>query len=525
MKTIIYHAITTYHMLEFIVHSVYNKNEQAILLLPQSLVNYYPGYQYLIDNNIMTKVIIMPDIVSGKDEADIVKRIDTFVKSNLVELIEDNVEIHLAGGQFMFSAYLINNNIPFVFYEEASGILSRNEKLQDNVKVGNPLMYEIATKNGMFDGSNDLVKYRVCNKEAQTKEFQFREDDEDFDIVNILQQLEEQERRIIINFFTDVVQYDVPQNSCLLLTQHFANLSILTYEQQVLLYQTFCDYFLEGYSIIFKPHPFDFINYNSIFEGSVVLRERFPSEFLPFMFKNRPEKVATISSTSIFSIKTIFNSSLEMDFDFEQDYRKMAKYYALDLIICQLIDKGFSVNLVGLNTAYFKMKYLSNSQVVLYDKMEDINELVSDKVYVFDKNLTDININALYLNNINCIFLDPEENKSFYRYAYRNLWEKMAVIQIQKTKLRDENIYINMLDENIYVVGGINKEIMIQESKKLTNTGITLNINKFDYEEYEKMALQGKLDATEKRLAYYVTKCEALETKIQNLKDKGFPIA
>ena len=94
-------------------------------------------------------------------------------------------------------------------------------------------------------------------------------------------------------------------------------------------------------------------------------------------------------------------------------------------------------------------------------------------------------------------------------------WEKMAVIQIQKTKLRDENIYINMLDENIYVVGGINKEIMIQESKKLTNTGITLNINKFDYEEYEKMALQGKLDATEKRLAYYVTKCEALETKIQ----------
>ena len=134
MKTIIYHAITTYHMLEFIVHNMYLKHENAILLMPQSLVNYYPNYKYLEENGLMTKVVIMPDIVTGKDEKDIVNRIDAFVKNNLPELEGEDVEVHLAGGQFMFSAYLISKNIPFVFYEEASGILSRVQKLQDNVK-------------------------------------------------------------------------------------------------------------------------------------------------------------------------------------------------------------------------------------------------------------------------------------------------------------------------------------------------------------------------------------------------------
>lgn len=525
MKTIIYHAITTYHMLEFIVHNAYFKHEDAILLIPQSLANYYPNYKYLEENELMAKVVIMPDIVTGKDEEDVVEKIGAFVHNNLTELSVEGVEVHVAGGQFMFSAYLINKGIPFVFYEEASGILSRAEKLQDNVRIGNPLMYGIASKNGMFDGSNPLVLHRVCNKKAQVAGFEFREDDEDFNIVGILKQLDADEVKKIIHFYTEIDEYDIKEKSCLLLTQHFANLSILTFEQQVLLYQIFADYFLEGYSLVFKPHPFDFTNYISIFDDCMVIRERFPSEFLPFMFKKCPDKVATISSTSIYDISSIFSESLEMDFAFEKDYIKMNKYYVSEQIIRQLLNRGYSINLIGVNEAYYRQRYSDSERVYLYEGIENIEEFESAQVYVFDGSLSDTVLDKIYSENINCIFLDVEENRDFYRYQYRKLWNRMAIVNIAKTNLRSENVYVDMQEEHIYVFGDIKGGFTMEEEKVLNNMGIVLKVKKFDCDDYERMALQGKLEATEKRLAYYIDKCENLEKRLQNLKEKGYPLA
>ena len=40
---ILYHAITTYHLLFFIVHKlIYAKNEEAIIIYPQTLYDKYP---------------------------------------------------------------------------------------------------------------------------------------------------------------------------------------------------------------------------------------------------------------------------------------------------------------------------------------------------------------------------------------------------------------------------------------------------------------------------------------------------
>ena len=38
MKTILYHAITTYHLLEFMVHNLYYHHEQAVLIAPWSIL-------------------------------------------------------------------------------------------------------------------------------------------------------------------------------------------------------------------------------------------------------------------------------------------------------------------------------------------------------------------------------------------------------------------------------------------------------------------------------------------------------
>lgn len=113
----------------------------------------------------------------------------------------------------------------------------------------------------------------------------------------------------------------------------------------------------------------------------------------------------------------------------------------------------------------------------------------------------------------------------FYRYKYRHVWDELSVIKITKRKLENRNIYIDLTDEFIYVLGDIKGEYFMKEEKILSNTGVALEINNFENDKYEQMALKGKLEATEKRLAYYIDKCEALEQRIQNLKEKGYPIA
>lgn len=527
MKTILYHAITTYHLLEFIVHSMYfHKKDHTILLIPKSLANYYPNYTYLTENNIISEVIIMPDIVTGKSEDDIIEKIKCFVDSNMAHVFQNGIEIHLAGGQFMFSAYLIKNNIPFIFYEEASGILSRIEKLKENVKIGNPLMYEIANQNNMFDGTNELVTYRVCNKSAQLPDFPYDKNIYDFDIVNTLKKMDVEEVQQIISFFTNILTYDVEENSTLVLTQHFANLSTLTYEQQVLLYQTLCDYFLEEDSLVFKPHPFDFINYDAIFKNAKVIRERFPSELLPFMFSKRPHRVATISSTSIFTIRDIFDSSFELDFDFEKDFTKMSRYYAMQLLTKELLEKNYHINFVGINTAYYNYMYANNTLTSLYNSYSEIKEIIPNQIYVIDEEIENHDIDYLFEQNIGTIFLDSHNKKDFYRYKYRNEWNCADIYMISKKVHSNENVYTPTDNEILYVFGKIKGEIKMEKTEKeLQYTGVKLSIEKMNNNTYDIMALEGKLAATENRLLYYINKSKQLEERIQNLKEKGYPIA
>ena len=44
----------------------------------------------------------------------------------------------------------------------------------------------------------------------------------------------------------------------------------------------FVDYFLPGKNLVIKPHPDDLMYYSQIFPDAQIIREKFPSEFIPF---------------------------------------------------------------------------------------------------------------------------------------------------------------------------------------------------------------------------------------------------
>lgn len=69
-----------------------------------------------------------------------------------------------------------------------------------------------------------------------------------------------------------------------------------------------------------------------------------------------PRGIATVSSTSIYDIKTMFSDVYEMDFDFESAYVKMHRYFAVEKYIREFLEQGYRVNLVGFNNAYLKIR-------------------------------------------------------------------------------------------------------------------------------------------------------------------------
>ena len=102
-----------------------------------------------------------------------------------------------------------------------------------------------------------------------------------------------------IREFFRLPAYEGYQDYVLLLTQQFANLGQLTFSEQILIYQTLFDYFLENRKVLIKPHPDDILYYHRLFPEAEILREVFPAELLPMAFDRLPESICTISSTGI----------------------------------------------------------------------------------------------------------------------------------------------------------------------------------------------------------------------------------
>lgn len=509
----LYHAITNYHLLSFMVERCKeNYSEDAILLIHPAIEEKNPNYRSLIKKGFFKEIIIIPYNKMRYNEHNFEKIYDKIINDEINIDLKKFSEINVAGAQYYFSNYLIRNNIKFNFYEEASGMLSTSSILENIVKNINENQYKFALEHNMFTGDNICVERKICNLNAQIEGFH---DDkaEHFDVVEELLKLSNEKQKSIIEFFAPINNIDIPKNAVLILTQHFANLKILSFEEQILIYQIFVDYFFSNEALVFKPHPDDIMYYSYLFSNAKVIREKFPSEFLPIIFNNKPKEIATVSSTAVNNLSNCFKNIFTMDFSYERHFHFTHKYYIAIKLLQQLSCN--KINLIGSDKVLVE-KLLEHSDIICQECEIIIDDL--NKSYNFSI-IDDLSNNHLSnekviefleeLSDEKCvIFINSKHNFCFYDINHKYIWDNILPISINKKALRNEEFYDNTEEEVIYVYTK-NKEYrkMIKDlkyEKKLENTGLEISIAQLTSDQRRIKVLEGILEATEKRLLYYI---------------------
>ena len=478
---VLYHVYSTYQLLECMVHRLlYYTQEDACLIVYPFLLDKVPNYKDLEKNGIFNNVFLMPTITIHSEEQ-IVKDIEINVSEKLPMRLGEFTDIYVAGVHSLFSIYLIKQNILFHMMEDGSGALSHPEVLDEiNRKDCPRKKYELYDKYNLFypiKWTKDIVKSKICNLNAQKKGF-YDSLAVHFDPMESFRKLSVDYQKLILAFFHCPSEIKVSEKSVLLLTQHLCNPQQLTFEEQVMIYQYLKDYFFEGYNLIIKPHPDDIMFYDRLFPDSQIIREKFPSELLPFIFERVPLVLSTVSSTGVYLLNQYFKKQLFFNAEYEQYFLSTHRYYvALQLIqylgYGKLYYQGVLECLVN-NLIHFNNLPLvfsgEDAQVWLIDDIQQINQNVFSSEILLSGPT-----NRIY------IFINTNNKNLFYQYNNDEIFDDIIPIIINKTHILEEYNYTNENDEFIYVyVKDENIQNNIRKfshSKVLNASGCRLDVN------------------------------------------------
>lgn len=300
----LYHAISSYQLLEVMLHRmIFHPNDKAILILPDFIVGKYPQYRKLVSGHFFDEVYLFPYLqIPHRNEKMIIEDVAHCYRELIPYEIASFTEVYVAGAHFYFSLYLIQNKIRFTFFEDAAGMLSRSEELFQNLSKKYPIHAAIAWKYGLYDGSNPAVKKIICLKRAQTMDVS-DEKYVDFSVEKVLQELPAPKRKKLIHFF---LRRRLRTKKAILLTQNFVNLGMMTETEQRQLCERLRDETLAGTSLMIKRHPDDTLDYRGIFPNAYIIREIFPAELLPYVFRKKPEMIYTFDSTGCENLREHF---------------------------------------------------------------------------------------------------------------------------------------------------------------------------------------------------------------------------
>lgn len=504
-------AVTNYHLLEIILYKITKlKEKKCVLLLLDHLSFKYPNYMDL--KKIFDDIIVFQGGVAKNNDNTIYDNrtyFDTLL-SNHNYSFNDFQEIYVAGAHLSLGVTVSLCNIPYIFLEDGAGLLSKSTMVR-NTEINNNYKLAISKeKLGLYDGSNKNVTRIICDLEKQTKEYKPTEKIEHFSVTKTLSTINQDELDFIVNFFCDS-KIEIKANSALVLTTHFANLKILTYEQQCLVYQLFCDYLLDSYNIVIKPHPDDIVPYAAFMDNIQMIRKKFPSELLPYVFTIKPELISGIATTATDNIKHMYNTvSLGFLYREYETIKSFHKYFILVKILHKL-DMQFKINIIhGLDELVANTLKIENiNNITLYN--EDYNVVILDNKNLEIENY--VEQNYYYNENNIVVFM----NINVFNIENININDILPVV-CKKTKTK-KNVYDELNDEIIYIytTNSHIREVINTMSLEysLKQTGIEISKLNLTEKDVELLKLKGMLEAAESRLAKEIEKNKKLENELK----------
>jgi|GEM_PF-2760773 len=521
---ILYHAISTYQLLEMILHrKKYHLQEKAVLMVSDTLNAKFPVEQrkMVFFDDVWIYKLNIPFVKGVEFEQVIDDYFNQYFASKQV-LFEEFEKKYIACAHFYLGHYLEQNEIPYTFFEDAAGMLSRPDILIDLEKTSRPFKCERSIERGLYDGMNRNITSVVCNIEAQQAGIieKYEVEVEDFNVVKELMLLTQVEQEEIISFFTSVKNFDVDENTSILLTQHFAGLRILSFDEQVNIYQAFTDYFFSEKEILIKTHPDDIMYYGKILDNVSVINEKFPSEFLPCLINGNAFEIASISSTAINNFRGTENRLFELNTDFEKTFHSIHKYFVALQLVCELQGKTAKIDTIGCDLSMLKGLITRNNELEKLRISESDTLIVDDYLNLFfEDNSYDFNEDFLLdiekkINNPlkykTLVFLNSQHYYSFYHQDLE-IFKKIIPVEIEiilkpRDWWEDEKFYIDKQIQTIYIYSEDEqicqkvKEFRMQ--KELASSEKQIQVREIS--DLERKIYQGQIKALETRLNYYI---------------------
>lgn len=506
----LYHVTTVYHFI-CAVSDIAKKNMVGkcdIILAPwlEAKLSICDEFNVFFNNKYFYEAVI--SLKENYEEELIKSNIDKFLENNSIDLDEYD-EIIVGGTQYNFGLYLHIINKKFIMFEESCGTISRPNLIYDIDKNIDKARSNLALQYGMYDGSSPYITKIYCDIDNQPEQLE-NEKFEDFKVIKNLELLSKEEMESLLLIFGLNNKINNEKDTVLVLTQQFTNLLLLDFKSQILIYQLFADLFIKNKNILIKTHPDDMCYYSQIIDNAKIIKEKFPCELIPFVFSNRPDIIATISSTGILPLKSLFNNVIELDYDFLKDYKNSLKYLSLAKLLGIL--KCSKIKCVGINRKMFNLICQFNTNMIsnneFYENVEVLDNVSSQDILIIDKSLN-ISKDIKFLSKAKCIFFINEEDELFYKLSTENL-ANIYVLKISKNQEKEEDCYVD-LDDEFYYCYTNNKEISnfmknAKQKEKLKNTGISFTLEGLDEKDLEIARLKGVLEATQKRLLYYIAK-------------------
>lgn len=501
------------------IHKINNHpEERAVLLVPSFMLKLPTGLTDAGCNEIFDKVIkykwefqrfiSYPNDVFGEIEQAMAESMGEFWRD---EITEYNI---FYAARF-FGSFLVYNKIHFNWFEEADGRYENPyPPMQDDMRMYKE-RYELASIYGLYTAENDLIDNIFIAFRANSH-IQISEKMIDFAVNDELEKMDSDEVKKILKFWgADCHSNTVQPNSVLLLTQHFCNVKIITFEEQALLYQMTVDYYIPGAKLYIKLHPSDLFPYNEYLSNCTYIDADYPSELLQYTCDGIFDKVIAVSSTGANNLNVISKSQLVINEEYITGFVDNDLYYfAVKLIN---LSDCYNIFAIGLNEAHMQAMletYQSKEKKVVYME-DDIENIPKKKNLIFLGNkYSDGNIKMLeplLREGCTCVWLSVLGNFQEWEFLKKNITnvkiiESCSKNDIERKILSQKAVYICTEDSDM--IERINN---MSYEKILENSGIVVNVEANGDKDLQINILRGMLQETENALKKAVMENQILK--------------